>query len=70
MHKLLAQRREIAAIWSIEDVQVTPPDLSEEQCWQVLQDMDRHHDAELGITGSNLECLAQMFFGAAPDQDD
>jgi hypothetical protein len=67
IHELLAERRQIAHIWSIEDVQSIRPDLSEEQAWDVLQDVDHHKDAELGITWFTLESAAQHLFGDAPE---
>ena len=48
--------RQIAHIWSIEDVQSIRPDLSEEQAWEVLQDVKIViKDAELGINWLTLE---------------
>jgi hypothetical protein len=67
VHGLLAGRRQIAAIWCIEDVQHVRPDLTDEQAWQVLRDVDRHHDAELGINWTTLECMAGMLFAETPD---
>jgi hypothetical protein len=64
---LLAERKQIAAIWSIEDVQDVRPDLSEEQAWEVLQEADHRHDAELGITWLTLECIAEDLFGSEPE---
>jgi hypothetical protein len=66
IHVLLAERRQIALIWSIADVQSIRPDLSDEQAWEVLQDVDRHKDAELGITWLTLEMAAGHLFGDAP----
>jgi hypothetical protein len=70
IHELLVKRQQIAAIWSIEDVQSIRPDLSEEQAWEVLQQVDRHKDAELGITWLTLEMAAEHLFGDAPHTDD
>ncbi len=69
IHELLAKHRHIAAIWGIEDVQSIRPDLSEEQAWEVLQQVDRHKDAELGITWLTLELAADDLFGDAPETD-
>ena len=63
---LLAKRRQIAHIWSIEDVQGIRPDLTEEQCWEVLQHVDHYKDAELGITWLTLEMAAEHLCGDAP----
>jgi hypothetical protein len=66
IHALLAQRRQIAVIWSIEDVQGIRPDLSDDQCWEVLEHVDHHKDAELGITWLTLEMASEILFGDAP----
>jgi len=70
VHSLLAERREIAHIWSIEDVQGIRPDLDDEQAWEVLQNVDRHKDAQYGITWLTLEMAAEHLFGDAPETDD
>jgi hypothetical protein len=70
IHELLAERRQIALIWSTDDVQELRPDLSDDQCWEVLQDVDRHKDAELGITWLTLELAAKHLFGSAPETDE
>jgi hypothetical protein len=67
IHELLAERRQIADVWSIEDVQVVRPDLGQDQCWEVLQFTDRTKDAELGITWLTLEMAAEHLFGDAPE---
>ena len=67
LHAILTARRQIAHIWSVEDVQSVRPDLSEEQAWEVLQFVDRHKDAELGITWLTLTMAAEHLFGDAPE---
>jgi hypothetical protein len=71
IHALLAERRQIAVIWDIEDVQqVLRPDLTNYQCWEVLKNTKRYHDAGIGINWEVLECHAQMLFGDAPATDE
>jgi hypothetical protein len=70
IHALLTERRQIAHIWSIEDVQQVRPDLDDDQAWKVLQDVDRHKDAELGITWLTLDLAAEHLFGGAPETDE
>ncbi len=70
IHDLLTTRREIAVIWCIEDVQEIRPDLSEDQCWDVLKATRRYHDASIGINWLTLECHADHLFGDAPETDD
>lgn len=69
IHALLAQRRQIADIWSSEDVQEIRPGLTDEQAWQVLQETERYHDATIGINWDVLSCHANMLFGNAPETD-
>jgi hypothetical protein len=70
IHEILAEHRQIAHIWSIKDVQGLRPDLSENQCWEVLQHVDRHKDADLGITWLTLKMAAEILFGDAPEADE
>ena len=67
IHALLAARKQIAAIWSIEDVQEVRPELTDDQAWAVLQEVERGKDATLGITWETLEWAAQDLFGDAPE---
>ncbi len=70
VHRLLAYDRKIVAIWSIEDVQSIRPDLTTEQAWEVLEEVSRKHDAELGISWTTLECMADILFGYAPETEE
>jgi len=67
VHELLSGRKQIAAIWSVEDVQGIRPDLTDDQAWEVLYQVGRKHDAEYGINWTTLECMADMLFGTAPE---
>jgi hypothetical protein len=62
IHAVLAERGEIAILWSIEDVKTVRPDLTEVQAWQVLTQAERRHDADVGISWHTLECLADNIF--------
>jgi hypothetical protein len=70
IHELLAENRQIALIWSVEDVQQLRPDLNDDQAWEVLQHVDHHKDAELGITWLTLEMAADHLFGDAAETDE
>jgi hypothetical protein len=61
-HHLLANDRKIAAIWSIEDVKGKRPDLTDEQAWEVLEEVGRKHDASWGITWITLEMVTDQMF--------
>jgi hypothetical protein len=70
VHALLADRKQIAAIWSIADVQTVRPDLTADQAWEVLRTTEKYHDCEYGITWDTLRIHADDLFGAVPDADD
>lgn len=67
IHALLTQRRQIASVWSIEDVKELRPDLDDDQAWEVLQAAEDSHEGDIGINCSVLECHAEMLFGSAPE---
>jgi hypothetical protein len=67
---VLAERRQIAVIWSIEDVLEVRPGLTIDQCWEVLRAVKRQHDAEYGVCWETLKCNAESLFGPAPDEDE
>lgn len=58
----LARQRKIAVIWSIEDVQQGRPDLTDDQAWEVLEQVEDIHDAEWGINWTTLETVADDMF--------
>ncbi len=63
----LAGHRKIAVVWCIEDVQDVRPDLTDEQAWQVLRQVKRNHDADIGVNRYTLEWNAEDLFGDAPE---
>lgn len=69
VHRLLAHDRKIAAIWCIKDVQGIRPDLTDDQAWEVLEEVGDKHDAELGISWLTLEVFAEELFGDASETD-
>ena len=54
--------REIAIIWSIDDVKQERPDLSDEKAMEVLRNVEHHHDAEYGICWETLRTTADLLF--------
>ena len=46
---------QIALIWSVEDVQTIRDDLTEEQAMDVLNVVERRHDADIGVNWDTLE---------------
>ena len=66
IHRLLATRRQIAHIWSIEDVQSRCDWLTDEQAWEVLQSVKRHSDACVGINWDVLDQVAHDLYPQSP----
>lgn len=62
VEQLLAKHRSIAAIWCIDDVKGVRPDLTDDQAWEVLEQVGRKHDAEWGINWTTLETTADDLF--------
>jgi len=58
--------RQIAIIWDIDDVKSIRPHLNDEQAMEVLENVKRKHDAELGVTWQTLEIWADELF---PEED-
>jgi hypothetical protein len=67
---LPTEESEIAIGWAIEDVQSVRPDLNDDQARQVLQAVERNHDATIGINWDVIGCHADMLFGCAPETDE
>lgn len=64
--RLLRQRRQVAVIWSIEDVKHLRPDLSDDQAWDVLEQAYDVHDCEWGFTWTHLQTVADDMFPQKP----
>ncbi|MCA9215588.1 MAG: hypothetical protein KDB27_21130 [Planctomycetales bacterium] len=60
---ILAERGEIAIIWSIDDVLAVRPDLSHKQAWEVLKYVKHYHDAEIGISWTGLGLAVIDLYG-------
>ena len=62
VHQLLAKHHSIAAIWCTDDVRGVRPHLTEDQAWEVLQQVSDIHDAEWGISWTTLKTVADDKF--------
>jgi hypothetical protein len=62
IHQWLEQHREVAIIWSVEDVQSVRPDLHDDQAWEVLQRCRHVHDCEVGFNWLLIESVADDLF--------
>lgn len=60
--EVLASRRHIAHIWCVEDVLQVRPDLNDDQAWEVLQEVRRRLDSDIGISWLTLEVRADDLF--------
>jgi len=49
----------LASFWSIEDVKEIAPDLSDDECRDVLERVESNHDAEIGIKWDVLRFHAE-----------
>jgi hypothetical protein len=52
----------IVVLWHIDDVKELRPDLSDEQCREVLEHCDKYHDATIGINWDVISFHAQDLF--------
>ena len=62
----LHDRRQVAVIWCIEDVQGVRPDLTDDQAWEVLQECEHCHDCEFGFTWTHIETVADELYPSPP----
>ena len=65
--ELLHRRRQIAHVWGVDDMIAVRPDLSDDQAWAVLREVEATLDAEVGVTWRVLQVTADELFGPAPD---
>jgi hypothetical protein len=66
IRSILAERRQIAILWTVDDVQAVRPDLDEDQAWKVLQRVEQEHDGSYGVTFDTIESASRERF---PDPD-
>jgi hypothetical protein len=56
--------------WYTSDVQDVRPDLSDDQAWEVLQEIKRTHDATVGINWDVINCTADNLFPLLENEDE
>jgi hypothetical protein len=66
VHELLAENRQIAHIWGLDDVQQQRPDLDDDQAWEVLQLVEEKLDCNVGITREIVERIAEVLYPVQP----
>ncbi len=66
LRELLARERAIALIWDADQVLSHYSHLTRDEAWSVLQECERRHDAERGLSWDEVgEAVAELF----PDPD-
>jgi hypothetical protein len=60
----LANSGRIAILWGIDDVKSVRPDLTDDQCMEVLDRCENKHDANIGINWLVIEIHADYLFPA------
>jgi hypothetical protein len=60
----LANTGRVAILWDIDDVKSVRPDLTDDQCMEVLDRCDNKHDANFGINWLVIEIHADYLFPA------
>jgi len=66
IHELLAENRQIADIWGVDDVRALRPDLNADQAWRILQTVVERLDRNVGITCGTVETTAVELYGGKP----
>jgi len=66
IHELLAEHRQIAHLWGVDDVRALRPDLNADQAWRVLQTALERLDCNVGITCDTVETIADELYGGKP----
>lgn len=62
VHELLAENRQIAHIWGIDDVKQQRPDLGDDEAWAVLQAVEEQLDSSHGITWDTVKLIADELY--------
>ncbi|TWT95379.1 hypothetical protein Pla108_35270 [Botrimarina colliarenosi] len=62
VHAVLARRRQIAIVWSVEDVLYVRSDLSDDQAWEVLEHVRDCQDAVYGVCWETLQAAAEALY--------
>ena len=60
----------ISIVWCTEDIQFRRPDMTVEQCREVLKALDDSHNAEYGINWDLIDFIADSCYSAPDDLDE
>lgn len=50
------------SLWQVEDVRGQRPDLTDDQCREVLRQIERGHDATIGINWDVIDAVADILY--------
>ena len=64
------QETQIANVWSIEDVKCDRPDLTDEECLDVLQVVLDEHDANIGINWTVLQYYEEKLYPTKKEDEE
>lgn len=60
----------IFSAWHVDDVRSERPDLTKEQCREVLRNLKRNHDANIGINWEVINVVAAILYPAPDNLDE
>lgn len=56
--------------WCVEDIQQQRPDLTVDQCREVLRTLSRRHDAQVGINWTVIDIIADDLYPSPEDDEE
>ena len=62
VRQLMANYLGIAVFWTAEDVRLIRPDLSDEEAFEVLSEVNDNYDPASGITSTTIKATADELF--------
>ena len=69
-YELTDKRYAMAIVWMVDDVLSMRPDLTEEQANEVLTEVERQHDASIGISWDTLDIIADSLYPEPEEEDE
>ena len=70
LHEYLEQKKMIAVVWGIDDVQCVRSDLTDDQAWEVLQLLERELSPEFNQSWDFVRNAAEQLFGPETDTNE
>lgn len=61
-NRMTNKKKFIAIEWHTDDVLAQRPDLTVEQANNVLDELDKNHDATVGINWDVIDCVTEMLY--------